>query len=337
MLTMQRRDLEARIGSVQDALGPRPSVLESGPERGCRIVTLRSGTGLEATVNVDRGMDVRDAWWKGRPLAFVSSSGDAHPAAYEPWGTAWLRTWPGGLVTTCGLRNVGSPSESEGEHLGQHGRAGQLAARDVGMAAAWEDDQFVVTVSGTMREARPLAEHLEMRRTWRLVAGTSRLELQDEIRNAGFRPEPLLVLYHINLGWPLLDEDASVEIPGNFEVHSGGIGDAEDGWRRLHPPEPVFPEQVIFHDVPAEPDGRARARLVNPSLEGGTTFELSWHPEQLPHFTQWRSLAAGTYALGFEPANCRPLGRASELEAGRGNTLEPGESKTIELSLTVAV
>ncbi len=335
MRGLQGRELEARIGSVHDVLGPRTSVLDGGPEHGCRIVTLRSGTGLEATVNLDRGIDVRDAWWKGNPLAFASSSGDAHPTAYETSWMGWLRTWPGGLVATCGLRNVGPPADIDGEHFGMHGRAGHLAARDVGVAGSWEDGAFVSTVTGTIREARLFGEHLECRRTWRLVAGTSRLELRDEIRNVGFAPEPVLVLYHVNLGWPLLDEGCSVEIAGTAEPRDDRAREGLDGWRGIHEPVPGYTEQVFFHDVPPSEDGWARARLVNPHLEGGTTFTVAWRPSQLERFTQWRSLGAGAYALGFEPANCLPLGRPTELEAGRGDVLEQGETKAIDLVLTV--
>ena len=52
----------------------------------------------------------------GRPLAWRSPTGNIAPGLYEPQGIGWLRGFHGGLLTTCGLRNTGIPSDDEGEH-----------------------------------------------------------------------------------------------------------------------------------------------------------------------------------------------------------------------------
>lgn len=331
-MTLTRRELEARYNSVPDAIGPRTAVLDSGLERGCRVVTLSDGAGLQATINLDRACDMRDVTFNGQLISFTSPAGDASPAAVDHSGVEWARTWGGGLLTTCGFRNVGPPEvDASGESHELHGRAGSAPARNVGIHADWDGDTFVSRVTATFREARLFADHIECRRTWTVRAGSGRIEMHDEIRNVSFTPEHLLVMYHINLGWPLLAPGAEVAIAGTSRPRSD-YGEGNDAWRTVREPKPGFVEEVHFHEVAAT-DGRCAASLIN--KEKGLRFEVSWNPDELSCFTQWQSMLSGGYALAFEPGNCLPLGRTTELEAGRGDLLEAGATKDVTLALVV--
>ena len=57
-----------------------------------------------------------------------------------------------------------------------------------------------------------------------------------------------------------------------------------------------------------------RAELVNPDLQVRMT--MTWSGDTLPILSQWRSMAAGDYVLGLEPANCYIMGRHEERENG---------------------
>ena len=65
------------------------------------------------------------------------------------------------------------------------------------------------------------------------------------------------------------------------------------------------------------------------------TLRLSWGIETLPNLTEWKMPAAGVYALGIEPANCRVEGRVAERERGTLEMLEPGEKRTYYLEIEV--
>jgi hypothetical protein len=62
------------------------------------------------------------------PLAWVSPTGVVAPHFRELQGEGWLRSFGGGLLVTCGLQNVGEPSERGGEELGLHGRISNTPA-----------------------------------------------------------------------------------------------------------------------------------------------------------------------------------------------------------------
>ena len=120
-----RNDLAMRLGHLSQLAGIRMMELRDGSEAGVRIAEVRTGSGLRFQVSLDRGMDVSVAEYKGIPLAWRSPAGDVNPRFYDPRGLGWLRSFPGGLMTGCGLSQAGAPSVDEGEELGlrsQHGR-----------------------------------------------------------------------------------------------------------------------------------------------------------------------------------------------------------------------
>src|SRR5215210_4370866 len=98
------------------------------------------GVSFRVRLRPDRGLDVAEAHFAGRQLAWLSGRGDV------PWNGDWTASWGGGLVTTCGLDNVGRPSEG----IGLHGTYSSLPARDVRGGAATVDDPRGLRVERTI-------------------------------------------------------------------------------------------------------------------------------------------------------------------------------------------
>ncbi|MEI8206734.1 MAG: DUF4432 family protein, partial [Kiritimatiellales bacterium] len=117
-----RRKLESRIGRIEQIGGVRRLQATEGFEQGLETVQVRTGGGLEYFVNPSRGMDISLCQFGGVPVSWQAPQGDVNPAFYRDSGMDWLRTACGGLLMTCGLRQVGSPCEDAGESLGLHGR-----------------------------------------------------------------------------------------------------------------------------------------------------------------------------------------------------------------------
>ena len=88
----------------------------------------RPGAGLEFDVHPDRALDIGAATFDGVPLAWLSSTGISAPSRYEHEGPGWLRTFGGGLLTTCGLDSFGPPADDEDGVAGMHGRIGTVPA-----------------------------------------------------------------------------------------------------------------------------------------------------------------------------------------------------------------
>jgi hypothetical protein len=157
---LTRRELLRRIGRLEQVAGVEPFVFDDGPARGVRAFRFRTGGGLSFDVVPDRGMDLGLAEHGGAPLAWLSPNGVVAPSFHEPGGEGWLRTFPGGLLVTCGLRNVGPPGERWGEEFGLHGRASHIPASSVSYDASWDEEGGVLEAGGQIRESRVFGPNL---------------------------------------------------------------------------------------------------------------------------------------------------------------------------------
>jgi hypothetical protein len=332
-----RRDWLRLVGRLEQVAGVEPIVYDDGAARGVRALQVRTGGGLAFTVLPDRGLDLSTAEYFGIPLTWSSPTGVTAPWYYEPQGAEWLRGFHGGLLVTCGLQNVGTPSQIGDQPQGVHGRLSHLPASSVSHEFDWDEDGGIFIIRGQVKEARVFGPNLVLTRTISARLGGSTIHVQDVVENRAARPAPLLLLYHVNLGWPLLDEGAVLSGPGSDapEPRDAEAAAGLDTWSRVEPPAADFREQVYFHRPRPAGDGWAEASLRNDRLAGGLAFRLRFRPEQLPEFVQWKMMGEGTYVLGLEPATCRVFGYEAEREAKRVIDLQPGESRRFELQLSV--
>ena len=159
-----RQELLGYVGDISQVGGVRLLTLADGPERGLRAAELRTAAGLQFIVYLDRGMDIGPAEYKGVPLAWISPTGPSAPSFYEPQGLGWLRTFHGGLLTTCGLTQVGPPGEDGGEKLGLHGRISHIPARQICQGDEWNGNTYIFWIEGRMREVSVFGHDLELKR-----------------------------------------------------------------------------------------------------------------------------------------------------------------------------
>ncbi len=342
-----RRELEARVGRLEQVGGARRFAWTEGPEAGTEMIQVRTGAGLTYYVSPSRGMDISLAEFGGVPLSWQSPNGEVHPAYYDARGVEWLRTAVGGLLMTCGLAQVGSPSVDEGEELGQHGRVHHLPARHVSAQGEWLGDNYEMRLSGTVEEGRIFGEPLRLTRTIRSRLGENTIAISDVVENVGFAETPHMILYHFNFGFPLMVEETEVEFP-SVEVVARDEGTPVEGHDHWQEPEVGYAERVYYHEglhneaaTGREPD-RASVTIRNPrfpvaggSGEGPLSVRLTWETRNLPRLVQWKMPGAGVHVLGIEPANCYVEGRAAERERGTLVMLQPGESRSYNLSLEI--
>ena len=303
----------------------RRLVSDDGKGRGMRILEVNNGSGLSFTVYPDRGMDLGQAYYKGTPLAWVSRNSEVAPQYYDAQGLEWLRTWGGGLLTGCGLTNVGGPNTATDGAHGLHGRLSHLPAEEVNTNACWTDNvTYALSVSGRVRQSKVFGENLLLTRKISTGLGDASITVRDTIENQGYTPSPLMLLYHLNLGWPLVDEGATLEaptheiIPQNAHA-AAGLAD----WPRISAPVPGFSEQVYYHALTSDTQGLSAIRLVNQRL--GLAFSVSYRTAELPYLIQWKMMGQGEYVVGLEPANCYPEGQEKIASRNLLRHLAPGE------------
>lgn len=329
-----KRELLERVGDLAQVAGVDAFTYRDGARDGVRAARVRTGGGLEFTVLLSRGIDISHAVYKGMPLAWVSQTGEAHPHAFEPEERGWLRTFYGGLVTTCGLSNAGMHTEDDGEALGLHGRVSHLSAEEDGAWTQWNGDEAEIIVSGTLREARVFGENLRLTRRITAPVGGAEIRIRDRVENVGFKTSPLMLLYHLNFGWPLVSEDTEIAVSARGTQPRDSAAEAGmDRWGRLEAPQAGYAEQCFFHDVVPDKSGSATVLMVNRARQLG--MKIAYDPATLPHLTQWKMMGQGEYVCGIEPANCKVLGRAAERAAGRLQSLEAGEIRHFSVTLSV--
>ena len=143
------RDLRRRVGNMDQIAGVRTVQLDDGNERPTRAAILHTGAGLEVTVLLDRCLDIASASVNGKAMGWRSATGDVAPQYFEAEGVRWLRSYFGGLVTTCGLMNVGAPApDSAVSGRGLHGRIGNIPAKNLKVTQEWRDEGYLLEVSG---------------------------------------------------------------------------------------------------------------------------------------------------------------------------------------------
>jgi len=329
-----RAELLNYVGDLGQIAGIRLGEWADGVERGLRVAEVRTGSGLTFSVLLDRGMDIGPAAYKGLPLAWVSPTGWAHPMYFDPQGNGWLRTFGAGLLTGCGLTSLGAAGDDEGETLGLHGRLSHLPASHVRVEEAWQGDECSFWVEGEMRQARVFGENLRLKRRITVALGGNRVSIHDWVENLGASESPLMILYHINLGFPFLDESSQLQVePHPVEARDAAAEPGLGEWMRFQKPTAGYAEQVFYHDLPANKDGWASIQLVNQSRKLG--LRVGFKKATLPNLVEWKMMGKGTYVLGIEPANCRAGGRSQERARGTLQSLQPGEQREFQVEIEV--
>ena len=333
-----QRELLKHVGSLSQVGGVRQNMLQEGNARGVRTAEFETGTGFAFNVLLDRGMDIAAAKYRGSSLAWEATPGPVHPAYFEKDGLGWLRTFHGGLVATCGMTYAGAPCTDEGQELGLHGRISHTPAANVWTDGMWRDDEYEMWARGRMRETVVFGENITLtRRVWARL-GESRLFIRDIVVNEGFQMTPHMMLYHCNFGFPLLAEGTeliapSKEVTPRDEVAVPGL----DAHARYEAPIDGYAEQCFYHDMAAAPDGYVTLVIANRAFNNGQGLGayIRYRQAELPRFTQWKMVCAGTYVTGLEPANCWVEGRDKDRARGILQFLEPGEEREYLLEIGV--
>lgn len=328
-----------KIGSMTQLAGIKRYVFSDGKMKGVEAIDVRTGSGLEFTVLPGRGMDIAWVSYRGLPLNYMSKTGIVSPSYYECEGMGWLRSFFGGMLTTCGLGNAGGPSDEYHDvigmqHYGLHGRISNCCAEQVSTYEDWADETYKMRLSGLMREAVLHDELLTLRREISTSFGRKGFTLHDVVCNASQKPQPVMLLYHCNAGYPLLDKGSRLLTASQTVLPVNEQAETDiASYASYTEPIPGQTERCYTHDFLSDEHGTVYAAIVNDELETGLALRYSRF--ELPYFNQWKMMNEREYVLGLEPGNCSPVGRKKALAQGQCDILAPDTCKSITINFTV--
>jgi len=305
------------VGHESQIRGVEEHRLVGGRGDGMRLLQVKNGKGLEFTVCEDRCADISRLSFRGINMGYFGSCGYVSPAYYDCRGDGFLKSFYCGFLTTCGLRAVGSPCEDAGEALPLHGTISNIPAEYV----AWEQDEKEIRIHARVVDAALFGPKLTLERTIVCPLEENSLSVSDVITNCGDEESPLMILYHMNMGYPLLSEKAILKIPSvKVTPRNARAAEGIDSWDQMLVPQPRFEEQCYYHTF----DKKGCASIYNPEI--GQGLEITFDADSLQYFTEWKMMGVRDYVLGLEPGNCTPDGRDQVRKAGNLKMLQPGES-----------
>ncbi len=328
-----------RFENVRQIGGITTATLDRGREAGSRVAFVNTGGGLRYTIALDRGADLVDAALNQRSLAYLTPNGIKPPNHAHHHDSDWLTGWPGGLMTTCGPVYIGHNREEKTGPTGLHGHHSNTPAEvnTTVQPDPWRQ-RHDIGIDATIADTRGYGPNVVVERAIRSTLGHNAITITDRTTNRDPRPNPHALMYHCNLGWPLLDEGAKLVLSGRFwpwpdEAQEVAVPGSLEGWKDVPAPTDAFIHGsrggIITPN--ADREGIAHVGIINPKL--GLALELSFKLKQIPRVMLWQNFCPGMYVCGIEPMAGSPYPTGEQPRHEK--TLKPGQTRTTQLNIRV--
>jgi hypothetical protein len=329
-----------QVGGIRTgSLDCVPTAAGGGPQS-CRVAFVDTGGGLRFTVALDRGGDIVDAAYNQHNLAYLTPNGYRPPSHAYHFAADWLTGWPGGLLTSCGPNYFGPPRTEDGHSLGLHGHHSNTpAAVEMLLNPDPQRGRNEMLLSLVIRDSRMFGPVLEVRRQIQCRLGIPQIVLYDQVTNRGNTRVAHNWLYHVNLGYPLVDAGAKLIYRGRTQYLpvDAKMNDAKLNKLKTVPPpleEHRGPgERVLIVDNEPDGEGMCHAGLINAKL--GLALELVYPSECFPRLVNWQHFGPSSYVTGLEPFSGSLLGKDNDKHPKAAQWLEPGETRRYQMTIKV--
>jgi hypothetical protein len=343
-----------RIGGTADTpAGPvawsvTKRTLHGGKQEGVDLVVVDNGC-LRIAVVPTRGMGILDVTRGGVRLGWDSPVPEVvHPQFIRldsRGGRGWLEGFNEWLCR-CGLEWSGGPGQDRYpdeagnevvRDLSIHGLIANTPASEVSVAVDPEPPRRI-RVRGRVAERMVHGAKLDLDVEISTEPGAASFRVADVVTNRGGYPQEFMMLYHTNVGRPILDAGAAFVGPVERVTPLGAYDPKEiAAWATYAPPTHGFRGQVYCLRLHGGPDGRTLAMLRNKA--GDRAVSMAYDLQALPCLAIWKCTRpeAEGYVTGIEPGTCYPSLRLIERKAGRVPKLAPGASHAMALDVSLLV
>lgn len=300
--------MNGKITNQMQIASLRRYTLTEGRGRGLDVIDCDNGK-LRYLINVSRACDVMQMYHRGENLSFISKNG------FESRALPFRRRFEGGMLYTCGLDSLGA---REGYEI--HGSFHSIPAEV--LRAEVTDTEIIV--EALVRDTDHVKRNLTVKRRITSKIGSESVRIEDVLTNEGYETAPYALLYHVNVGYPMLDEGATVHAPVVAWLTRTAHAEAEADTRFEMGAPVVGAEECCYYYHMARPE------ISIENEKNGKRFTLTYSGDTLPSFVHWKNLASGLYVMGLEP---------STTELGDGfvyQTIESGERISFFLEMSVS-
>ena len=298
--------MNGKISNAMQVASVRRYTLTEGKGKGLDVIDIDNGK-LRVLLSVNNALDIMQIYYEGQNVSFLSKN------AFTAKDFPFLNRFEGGMLYTCGLDSAGGR-----EGYVQHGTLHLIPAQIVRAEQTEEE----IVIEGIIRDTALFGRNLCLRRKYTLKLDASALELVDELQNEGFTDSEYCLLYHINSGYPMLDEGGKIELDA-ASVESYNDWAKQNEYRLFDICEAKAGEEETCYYFQLNTPS---VSLINPKL--GKKFTVSYSKDTLPQFLMWKSFAAGDYALGFEPCTSK-IGGDLVMQP-----IKPNEKKVFKIKLS---
>lgn len=260
----------------------RRYTLTDGNADGVKICEIYNGK-LRLLFNESRGFDLSELFSDGKNISFLSKNGINNSNAN------FLERFEGGMIYTCGYDSIGGRDGFE-LHGSYHLHPAKVVCTECG-----EEE---IKVIAEIRQTALFGKNLLTVREITTKIGSDTFILKDTLINQGTREEDYAILYHVNLGYPFLDEGVKIYSSAEKVIPRTPYSKECIGTRTEFLP-PVDNEEEKCYFIESE---TPFVKVTNEKLK--MEFQMVYSKDTLPKFIEWYSIASKDYALGLEPASC---------------------------------
>lgn len=267
--------MNKKINNFEQLCSVRKIKLLDGYENNALLV--ENGC-LSFILLIDNCLDIYKLSHKGCNISFISKNG------LMLNNGDFAASFPGGMLYTCGLDVIGN-------RVPMHGKIHNIPAKINYIKC--ENNE--IEIQADIRQTGLFSTNLLLRRTIKTAYNSGKIVVENKLINEGFSDANYCVLFHMNMGYPFLDEGVKISCdvisttPRTLFAKSKindcfNITDAIDE-----------EEQVFFHKVKT-----GNVTVTNEKLKKSVTF--SYDKNVLPELIEWKSMVPQDYALGIEPS-----------------------------------
>lgn len=286
--------MNKRIGHEQQIYELTEMRLVGGRGDGMRMLLVKNVTGLEFMVSLDRAGDIVKLSLKGDNFGYFAPCGYVAPTYYDCVELGFLKSFTAGFFTTCGLKVTGRQYDEDGNALPLHGSISNTPCEKVQYYV--ENDEIHIKV--TVRDAALFGDKLLLEREYVCPLYENVIYLNDKIINIGSKKTPIQVLYHCNMGYPLLSENAELKIPGSkITPRTDHAATGIDKALIVEEPQADYDEMCFYHEL----SGKPTVSIYNKDIKKG--MNMTFDTAELGYFMQWKMMGEYDYAMGLEPCN----------------------------------